>query len=174
MLLRALTPHTATECSRGQKAAVVLEVSDACRCKASETQQAWRNSKTPPGLNAGAQRLCWTDRGEVRQPLWAVLSAPLMGRVKWLSCKAVLCRSQEAFEMYKVPIDQCCITFYIKRVGRSPQVLLFAASELLMSAEIFLFSLPEDGFFSFPQEHLCLTQLQQLLALVCSAASCKG
>lgn len=57
-----------------------------------------------------------------------------------------------------MPIDQCCITSYIKKAGGSPWVLLFAVSELLMSAEISLFSFPKDGFSSFLQEHPCLAQ----------------
>lgn len=52
----------------------------------------------------------------------------------------------------------CCITSDIKKAGRSPRVLLLAASELLSSAQISLFSFPKDGFSSFLQEQPCLAQ----------------
>lgn len=62
-----------------------------------------------------------------------------------------LCARQEPLERHEVPAARRCITSDLKKVGRSPQVLLFAVSELLMSAEILLFSLPEDGCcFFFP------------------------
>ena len=67
-----------------------------------------------------------------------------------------------------MPVDQCCITSYIKKVGRSPWVLLFAVSKLLMSAEISLFSFPKDGFYSFLQEHPCLAQGAALAGSSCS------
>ena len=57
-----------------------------------------------------------------------------------------------------MPIDRSCITSYTKKAGRSPWVLLFAVSKLLMPAEISVFSCPEDGFYSFLQEHPCLAQ----------------
>lgn len=58
-----------------------------------------------------------------------------------------------------MPVGQCCITSYIKKAGRTPRVLPFAVSKLLMSAETSLFSFPEDGFcFSFLREHPCLAQ----------------
>lgn len=69
-----------------------------------------------------------------------------------------LCSLQEPPRPGSPTDAQRCITSYIKKAGRSPRVLLFAASELLSSAQISLFSFPKDGFSSFLQEQPCLAQ----------------